>query len=260
MIVARGLRYTHPGTPAGTPPALDGADFAVPPGALLCLCGVNGSGKSTLLQLLAGLLRAGAGTLDVAVPHSPDAEAVLHCPGAEAALRRHAALVLQDADMQMLGATVAEDLLLTAPPAHTPDGAVALAAAREAAGRFGLAAHWDSTVHTLSYGQKRKLCLAAALLAAPGLLLLDEPFSGLDHPAALELRDILARNRAVGLTQVVSVHELEPVVDMADLMLVLDGGRQALFGPPAAVLDRVRAHGIRPPCSWTARREIVPYG
>ncbi len=46
---------------------------------------------------------------------------------------------------------------------------------------------------------------------------------------------------------------------MADLMLVLDGGRQALFGPPADVLDRVRAHGIRPPCSWAARREIVPY-
>lgn len=250
MIVAKGLRYTHPGTPAGTGPALDGAEFAVPPGALLCLCGVNGSGKSTLLQLLAGLLRAEGGTLDVAGHR---------CPGAEAALRRHAALVLQDADMQMLGATVAEDLLLTAPPAHMPQGAVALAAAREAAGRFGLAAHWDSPVHTLSYGQKRKLCLAAALLAAPGLLLLDEPFSGLDHPAALELRDILARNRASGLTQVVSVHELEPVVDMADLMLVLDGGWQVLFGPPAAVLDRVRAHGIRPPCSWTARREIVPY-
>ncbi|WP_035066368.1 ATP-binding cassette domain-containing protein [Nitratidesulfovibrio termitidis] len=250
MIVARGLRYTHPGTPAGAGPALDGAEFSVPPGALLCLCGVNGSGKTTLLQLLAGLLRAEGGTLDVA-GHQ--------CPGAEAALRRHAALVLQDADMQMLGATVAEDLLLVAPPAHTPQGAVALAAARAAAGRFGLAAHWDSPVHTLSYGQKRKLCLAAALLAAPGLLLLDEPFSGLDHPAALELRDILSRNRSAGLTQVVSVHELEPVVDMADLMLVLDGGRQVLFGPPAAVLDRVRAHGIRPPCSWTARREIVPY-
>jgi biotin transport system ATP-binding protein len=250
MIVAKGLRYTHPGTPAGAEPALDGAEFSVPPGALLCLCGVNGSGKSTLLQLLAGLLRAEAGTLDVAGNR---------CPGAEAALRRHAALVLQDADMQMLGATVAEDLLLTAPPAHTPEGAAALAAARDAAGRFGLLAHWDSPVHTLSYGQKRKLCLAAALLAAPGLLLLDEPFSGLDHPAALELRDILARNRAAGLTQVISVHELEPVVDMADLMLVLDGGRQALFGPPADVLDRVRAHGIRPPCSWAARREIVPY-
>lgn len=250
MIVARNLRYSHPGTPAEMPPALDGAAFTVPFGALLCLCGVNGSGKSTLLQLLAGLLRVGAGTLDVAGHR---------CPGAEAALRRHGALVLQDADLQLLGATVAEDLLLTAPPAHTPGGVAALTAARAAAERFGLAAHWDSPVHTLSYGQKRKLCLASALLTTPGLLLLDEPFSGLDHPAALELRAILARNRTAGLTQVVSVHELEPVVDMADLMLVLDGGRQALFGPPARVLDRVRAHGIRPPCSWTAGRRIIPY-
>lgn len=250
MIDIRDLRYSHPGSPPEIPPALDGLTFAVPRGALLCLCGVNGSGKSTLLQLLAGLLRPASGALEVAGHR---------CPGAEAALRRHAALVLQDADMQMLGATVAEDLLLTAPVAGTPEGDAALAAARDAAARFGLAGHWDSPVHTLSYGQKRKLCLAAALLARPGLLLLDEPFSGLDHPSALELRTILARNRAAGLTQVVSVHELEPVVDLADLMLVLDGGRQVLFGPPAAVLDGVGVHGIRPPCSWAARREVVPY-
>lgn len=243
MLEVRDLGFSYPGE---TRRSLEGLAFGVPEGGLLCLCGVNGSGKSSLLSLLAGLQRPSEGSLHVAGRTSP---------GDERALRRSAALLLQDADMQILGSTVGEDLCLSLDPGD----AQGHDAAHDMAARFGLAAQWERPVHTLSYGQKRKLCLGAALMAGPRLLLLDEPFSGLDHPAVMELRGVLAAHKAAGLTQVVSVHDLEPVVDLADVMLVLHEGRQVLFGPPCEVLDHVSGYGIRPPCSWTSARSIVPY-
>lgn len=243
MLDIRDLSFMHAGASANS---LEALEFSLDEGSLLCLCGINGSGKSTLLSLLAGLQRPTEGTLTVAGSV---------CPGAERDVRRAAALLLQDADMQILGSTVGEDLCLSL----DPDDVGALASTRDLARRFGLEAHWDSPVHTLSYGQKRKLCLAGALLSGPRLLLLDEPFSGLDHPAIMELRGLLSAHKAAGLTQVVSVHDLEPVIDLADRLLVLDGGRQVLFGTPREVLDNVRRYGIRPPCSWRAGQGIVPY-
>ncbi len=272
-LSVRDLGFGYPGAERA---ALEGVTFSVPAGGLLCLCGVNGSGKSSLLSLLAGLQRPSAGGIRLGggpdagsnggPGDKPDAKdgdrrEGLVAPSARQAreaarvLRQGAALLLQDADMQILGATVGEDLCL----ALDPGDAEAHGAARDMADRFGLGHQWDEPVHTLSYGQKRKLCLAAALLTGPHLLLLDEPFSGLDHPAIMELRAVLVAHRAAGLTQVVSVHDLEPVVDVADAMLVLHEGRQVLYGPPCEVLDHVRDFGIRPPYSWTAHRTIVPY-
>ncbi|ABM27500.1 ATP-binding cassette domain-containing protein [Nitratidesulfovibrio vulgaris] len=266
-LSVRDLGFGYPGAERA---ALEGVTFSVPAGGLLCLCGVNGSGKSSLLSLLAGVQRPSAGGIRLgggsdAGPgdrlDGKDGGKATAAPAARQAretarvLRHGAALLLQDADMQILGATVGEDLCL----ALDPGDAEAHGAARDMADRFGLGHQWDEPVHTLSYGQKRKLCLAAALLTGPHLLLLDEPFSGLDHPAIMELRAVLVAHRAAGLTQVVSVHDLEPVVDVADAMLVLHEGRQVLYGPPCEVLDHVRDFGIRPPYSWTAHRTIVPY-
>lgn len=243
MIHARALSFAYPG--AGRP-SLENISFDVPEGTLLCLCGVNGSGKSTLLSLLAGLYAPASGTLTVAGISSP---------GKEDKLRGLSALVLQDADLQIIGSTVAEDMLLVFPP----DLPGAEETARDMAARFGLAEHWNSPVHTLSYGQKRKLCLAVALLASPALLLLDEPFSGLDYPAIREVRAILDNNRKHGLTQIISVHDLEPVIDLADSMVVLHQGEQVLAGAPHDVLDAIPAYGVRQPCSWQRGLGIVPW-
>ena len=214
-----------------------------PPGKLVVLAGANGSGKSTLLAILAGLFAPGAGTVRVA-GHS--------APGRERAIRGAARLVLQDADLQMLGGTVAEDLFLGLAPDDAASRDTAMALAR----RFALDHCLDRPVHTLSHGQKRKLCLATALTAKPCVLLLDEPLSGLDFPAMREMRDILAQGRSQGLTQIVSAHDLEPLADLADRLAVLDKGRLVLFGPPTDVLDAARAHGVRPPCSWRHGRGL----
>lgn len=249
MIDAVSLTCAHPGAVAV---ALAEVSFSVEAGELVCLCGVNGAGKSTLLSVLAGLARPVAGSLTVCG---------VEVPGKEAALRRVASLLLQDADMQIIGSTVGEDMLLSVAALGGSDATLRQgeAHALQLAARLGLGDHWERPVHALSYGQKRKLCLATALLAKPQVLLLDEPFSGLDYPAALELRDLLQANRAQGITQVVTVHDLEPLVDMADRVLVLAEGRLVLDGVPATVLDHVREYGIRPPCSWLESRSICPY-
>ncbi len=238
MISASTLGFSYDDTPA-----LHDVSFGVAAGNLVLLAGANGSGKSTLLAVLAGLASPGAGLLRVAD---------LRLPGQERALRRISRLVVQDADLQILGATVGEDLLLGR-------SATDEAMVRSMAGRFDLAGAWDLPAHTLSWGMRRKLCLAAALLDDPRLLLLDEPFAGLDYHGTLEMRRILTENRRKSLTQVVAVHDLDPVADLADQMLVLDRGRLVLSGRPAAVMDGVRTHGVRPPCSWLAGRGLVPW-
>ena len=220
--------------------ALESMDFRIPAGTLAVVAGANGSGKSTLLSLLAGLETPSSGRLRLG-------DFLL--PGQEAEARRVGRLVVQDADLHILGATLAEDLLLGRE--HEDP-----AAARDMARRFGLLPHWDSPVQTLSYGMRRKLCLAGALLDQPRLLLLDEPFAGLDYPGTREMRGILRDNRVQGLTQVLSTHDLDPVADLADVLLVLERGRLALCGAPAEVLPGLRGLGVRPPCSWLAGRGL----
>lgn len=238
MISVESLCFSYDGAQA-----LRDVSFGIEAGSLALLAGANGGGKSTLLTLLAGLARPDSGRLLV------DGLAI---PGQERDLRRVGRLVVQDADLQILGATVGEDLLLGRPGADT-------GRARDMAARFGLAETWDQPAHALSWGMRRKLCLAAALLDEPRLLLLDEPFAGLDYPGALEMRRILADNRRHGLTQVVAVHDLDPVADLADQMLVLDRGCLVLSGPPMAVMDGLPRHGVRPPCSWLAGKTLLPW-
>ncbi|EGB14133.1 ABC transporter related protein [Pseudodesulfovibrio mercurii] len=230
--------------PAGDE-VLSGVSLKVEKGGLLGLAGANGSGKSTLLALMAGLYAPTGGSLEVAGRVSP---------GHEGDIRLVCRLVMQDADLQILGATVEEDLLL----GRGRDEAVT-AEARTMAERLNLLKYWDRPVQTLSWGTKRKLCLAAALLDRPRVLLLDEPFSGLDYPGVREMRALIRANREAGLTQVVSSHDLEPYIDLVDALAVLDNGELVLNGPAETVLDRVAEHAVRAPGSWTACRTIQPW-
>ncbi len=241
MIRADGLSFAYD----GRPPALDGVSFALPRGALCGVVGANGSGKSTLLAVVAGLFTPTGGALAVGGHASP---------GAADAVRRLSALVLQDPDQQIIGATLEEDLLLGLGPRDEAGRAAALALAA----RFGLVDR-RAPVHTLSLGSRRKLCIVTALRDAPEVLLLDEPFAGLDYPAVREMRALLAANRAAGLTQLVAAHDLEPFADLADRWLVLQGGRLARAGSADEVFPDLRRFGVRPPGPWLASRGLDPW-
>ena len=242
MIDTENLSYTHPHSDT---PALRGLSLHIPAGALVCLLGNNGSGKTTLLHVLAGLLQA-QGVLRILGHDLPqDADKA----------RRELALLPQEPDLYILGSTVAEDLNLSLPQndSAAQDRAVALA------NRFGLSALLDRPVHALSHGEKRKLCLASALAAAPRLLLMDEPFAGLDFPAMLELRRIVADNKAQGITQIISLHDLELLGNLADLCLVLRKGEPAAQGRPAEIYPSLAGLGLKTPCWWLCGRDGPPY-
>jgi biotin transport system ATP-binding protein len=242
VITLTDLGYDYP----GGGPALEGVSLHLPAGALMVLAGVNGSGKSTLLSLLAGIFTPTAGRLAIGPCTSPK-----DCHR----FRELVSLVVQDSDLQIVGATVSEDLCLGLPPAD----AAGLARARGMAERFGLAPLWEAPVQTLSGGQKRRLCLAAALRDRPQVLVLDEPFANLDYPGVAMMREIIADNKGRGLTQIIAAHDVEPLADLADSWAVLAAGRLALTGTADEVFPRLRDHGVRPPCAWLLGRDLLSW-
>ncbi|WP_045221365.1 energy-coupling factor ABC transporter ATP-binding protein [Desulfonatronum thioautotrophicum] len=238
MISAGSLHFAY----APSPPILRDIGFRLDKGQILGLVGPNGAGKSTLLALLAGLLTPSTGALRIAqVDAMHDSETV----------RRKTALVLQEADLTIIGTTVGEDICLGLSSERRAE-------ALDLASRLRLPDP-ETPVHTLSHGQKRKLCLATALLRRPEILLLDEPFAGLDYPGIQEVRAMLQDNQDNGLTQIVACHDLEPLADLADLWLVLSSGRQTAFGPAQEVFPLLESMDVRAPCSWRAGLGILPW-
>ncbi len=229
MLTLENLTFSY----GGAAKALDSLTAAVAPGLTL-LAGPNAGGKTTLLRLLAGLLEPLSGRIVLGGEALPPAR-----------LRRIARMVMQDADPQLLAARVGDDIMLGARASNLRDGFEGRA--RDLCDAFGLAALWDAPVRSLSYGQKRKLCLVHAMAAGPEMLLLDEPFAGLDYPSGKELRRFLQENRERGLRQVVSTHELEPVFDLADRVVVVAEGRVPVEGSPGEAAEALEAWGVRRP-------------
>lgn len=231
MFRLEALFYRYPGASAG----LNGLTAGIPDGVTL-LVGPNAGGKTTLLRLLAGLIVPTAGCVRDAAGH----------PLAAAELRRAARMVMQEPEPQLLGADMGEDVMLGQPASGVSVGEFR-ERAEGLAMRLGLAGCWNRSVEALSHGQKRKLCLLHALLANPRALLLDEPFAGLDYPATREMRAFIRENRRAGLVQVISTHELEPAFDIADWLVVVDGGAAVREGTPEALRAELPSLSVRPP-------------
>ncbi|MDR1578323.1 MAG: energy-coupling factor ABC transporter ATP-binding protein [Deltaproteobacteria bacterium] len=232
-MIAHGFNvcYRHPGNDQDT---LKNLRFTFKKGEIIGLVGVNGSGKSTFLSLLAGLFQPTSGDLVVL-------EQDLAKNGAK--FKGKVALVPQNPDIYILGSNVEEDLLLGVDPKDREKQERALALADS----FGLTDLLKRPIHALSHGQKRKLTLASTLATQPSLLLLDEPFAGLDYPAILAIRTILENNKKAGITQVVVGHDLEMFVDLADSFALLNDGRIVAIGDAAEVFPHLLVNGARPP-------------
>ena len=226
----------------GTSVHLCGLDFVAVRGTRTALLGPNGSGKTTLIFHLLGLLRSQEGTVRV---FGED-------PGAAwESIRERIGVVLQNVDEQLLMPTVFDDVAFSPRQYGLAEDDVNGRVAR-ALDLLGIANLADRVPHDLSGGEKRKVALAGALVMEPELLVLDEPFEGLD-PAArvglVELIERLARER--GVTVVMSTHDIDSVHELADYAYVLKpGGEIALRGTPEQVFahpDVLAASNIKPP-------------
>ncbi|GAB3600296.1 ABC transporter ATP-binding protein [Microbacterium tumbae] len=223
--------------------AVRGATFEARPGRVTGLVGPNGSGKTTLLLMLASLLAPDAGRLSVGGVD----------PVADPQQARRMLGWMPDALGAWPALTARETLVTTGRLYDLPADASAARAAQLLA-LVGLDALADSPARVLSRGQKQKLGLARALVHEPAILLLDEPASGLDPHARVQLRELLRRFAGEGRTVLLSSHILSELEEVVDDVLFLVEGRvvEAIPGAESAREWRIRLLEAEPDTSGLA--------
>lgn len=199
--------------------ALDRLALDVPPGSCYGLVGPNGSGKSTTLRSVIGVVRPDAGFISVCgIDIASDAEAA----------RAHMGVVLDP--LQLFDRLTAREYLATVGELRRLDRALVAERSEQLLTTLDLAEAGDRQIAGYSHGMRKKTALAAALLHRPRLLLLDEPFEGVDPVSARTMRSMLDRFRAGGGTVVLSSHVMDLVERLCDHVGVILDGRVVAQG------------------------------
>ena len=207
--------------------AVDGVSFVVPQGTVLGLLGPNGAGKTTTVRMLTTLSIPTSGTGRVAghdVLTEPDA------------VRRSMGLTGQAATVDEL-LTARENLWLIGRLAGLPKRSIK-PVGDDLLERFSLTDAADRTVKTYSGGMRRRLDLAVSLIAAPPVLFLDEPTTGLDPRSRSDLWDVLRGLVAEGTTLLLTTQYLEEADQLCDDIVVIDKGRVIAAGTPTQLKDQ----------------------
>jgi ABC-2 type transport system ATP-binding protein len=208
--------------------ALDGVSFEIPTGSVLGLLGPNGAGKTTAVRVLTTLLKPDSGSARVAgvdvLAHPAEARTVMGLAGQYAAV-----------DEALTGM---ENLMLVGRLNHLPRRDLRPRAA-ELLEQFGLTEAGGRTLKTYSGGMRRRLDLAAALVARPPVLFLDEPTSGLDPRSRNDLWLVIEDLVAGGVTVLLTTQYLEEADRLAHNICVIDHGRVLASGTSAELKARL---------------------
>ncbi|WP_137723828.1 ABC transporter ATP-binding protein [Prescottella subtropica] len=209
-----GIRARNLARAFGSVHAVRSMDVDAHPGEVTALIGPNGSGKTTLLLMLASLLRPDSGTIDIC-GHDPLTE-----PAAVRAL-----LGWMPDTLGVWESLTAGEILTSIGRLYGLTTAAARSRAGDLLDTVALTALARTPARALSRGQQQRLSLARALVNDPQVLLLDEPASGLDPGARIDLRILLRRLASEGRTVVVSSHVLSDLDDTADRAVFVADGR-----------------------------------
>lgn len=232
-----------------TAAALQDINLEISQGTLTVLCGVTGSGKSTLLRLLAGLAAPSAGR----VVYTAD-------PGGPP----NVSIVFQQPETQLFAGSVYKEIEYGLEQHGVPKARRA-ELIRSALSKVGLPCETFAgrSPFLLSGGEKRRLCIAAAIATQPGLLILDEPTAGLDPQAARALLELVQELRAGGITLIIGTHDLDSFLPLADQAVVMSHGSVHYDGPPAPLAADpllLRAAGLEPPAYSRIGRRLCQQG
>jgi ABC-type branched-subunit amino acid transport system ATPase component len=240
------LQLERVGKRFGGLPALDQVSFEVPRGQVTALIGPNGAGKSTLINCMTGVLTPTAGSIRFAGQELAGRPAHLIARLGIARtfqnLKLFPRLSVLENVLTGLTCEAGRSLLmamLRLPYLRHRERQLKLRAL-ETLDRFGLAdkAAWPAGV--LAYGDKKRVELARACVSEPQLVLLDEPVAGLNAEETAAVAEQLKRLRAAGQTLLLVEHDMDLVMQIADLVVVLDSGRVIARGTP----DEVRSNPL----------------
>jgi len=238
LVTVSCLKHIYPDT---TEIHMCGLDFVVNRGERVAILGGNGSGKTTLLYHVLGLLAPDEGRVSV-FGVNPSIQ--------YNTIRERIGVLLQSVDEQILSPTVWDDISFS-PRNYGYKKEEIEAMVGRVMSELGIQHLRDKICHYLSGGEKRKVALAGALALRPELLILDEPFEGLDSRSRAELVTLLNMQNREGMTIVMSTHDLNLVASFADRVYVLAKGRGVVTaGTPAEIFmqaDALRASNIDPP-------------
>ena len=210
----------------GETPALNALTMDVPVGSCFGLVGPNGSGKSTTLRSVIGLVRVDQGLIQVCG----------HDVATELQLARSKMGVVLD-PLQLFERLTATEFLRTIGELRGLDADLVAERSEQLLRTLQLAEDADRQIAGYSHGMRKKTSLAAALLHRPRLLLLDEPFEGVDPVSARTMRSMLDRFRSGGGTVVFSSHVMDLVERLCDHIAVIHQGRVVASGPTDQLRD-----------------------
>lgn len=208
--------------------ALDDVTFQVPHGARIAVVGPNGAGKSTLFKALVGLLPLRAGRILIhGLPLDNHKDCVAYVPQREEVDWRFPVTVY---DVVMMGRFGTRNWFMR--PNHADHEAV-----EQALGAMGIAEFKDASISDLSGGQQQRVFLARALAQNPHILLMDEPFTGVDVTTQEATLNLLDHLRAKEVTTIISTHDLNLAANRFDAVILLNKHLVA-YGAPQEVFSR----------------------
>ncbi len=209
--------------------AVNGLNLEVRAGECFGLLGPNGAGKTTTVEMLEGLTTPDSGTIELLGLQWGTAQ--------DQTMRERIGVALQETRLPEK-ATVAETIRLFRSfyaRGHDPEEVIALVSLQEKR---------NARVSKLSGGQKQRLAVACALVSAPDLLFLDEPTTGLDPQARLQLWDVVERFKAGGGTILLTTHYMDEAARLCDRIAIMDHGQVIALGTPAELIASLGADQI----------------
>lgn len=253
ILQAVNLTYRYPGFPPVT--ALRDVNISIQPGELVGIVGQNGSGKSTLVKCFVGLLRPQQGEVyykgaDIRKTHVGE-------------MARQVGLVLQNPDYQLFTVSSRDEIHFGLRNLGI-EGEQAEAITQQALSWVGLEQEIETFPFRMSFGDRRKLAVAATVALDPQVLILDEPTTAQDHRGRYQLADIGKRFRdEQGRTILMITHDMDLIARYAERLIVMWNGQVILDGPTAEVFaqkDILAQTFLRPPVAAEVSNTLSDYG
>lgn len=225
-------------------PVLQDINLQFEQGRTIAVLGSNGAGKSTLFLLLNGVLAPTTGSILLAGQSVRNSKSDLQ------RLRRHVGIVFQNPDDQVFSSSVAKDIafgLLN----QGMDTKLAEQKVSDIAIQLKITHLLDQPTHALSFGQKKIVSIAGVLVMQPKVIVLDEPTAGLDPHGVSEVLELLNTiKQELGMTVILSTHEIDLVPLYCEQAIVLSAGRTVFVGSTDELFaqpEQLRSYGLRLP-------------